>query len=147
MLLFLAALVHGDSFKLVRLRTIFELIAVGAVAAGASYYVNRFLYLPLQVSFDAYARFISPWIEEASKAAVVVFLIRTRRVGLPVDAAIAGFAIGTGFALVENLYYLISRPETSLGVHVIQGLRHGDHAWRYDHGVRDPLDHALRASH
>jgi hypothetical protein len=42
-------------------------------------------------------------------------------VGLPVDAAIAGFAIGTGFALVENLYYLMSRPHTALPVQVIRG--------------------------
>jgi hypothetical protein len=52
---------------------------------------------------------------------VLVFLIRTRRVGLPVDAGIAGFAIGTGFALVENLYYLASRPDTALAVQVIRG--------------------------
>jgi hypothetical protein len=50
-----------------------------------------------------------------------VFLIRTRRVGLPVDAGIAGFAIGTGFALVENLYYLAARPHTVLAVQVIRG--------------------------
>ena len=50
-----------------------------------------------------------------------MYLIRTRRVGLPVDAGIAGFAIGTGFALVENLYYLASRPEISLPVQIIRG--------------------------
>ena len=63
--------------------------------------------------FTAYSRYVSPWIEETLKAVVLVFLIRTRRVGLPVDAGIAGFAIGTGFALVENLYYLASRPAHS----------------------------------
>src|SRR5271155_3584740 len=97
------------------------LVAVGAAAAGASYVVNRYAYLQFDGSFDAYSRFVSPWIEESLKAAVLVFLIRTRRVGLPIDAAIAGFAIGTGFALVENLYYLGSRPETALGVQVIRG--------------------------
>ena len=51
---------------------------VGAIAGG----------------FEAYSRYVSPWIEEALKAAVLMVLIRTRRVGLPVDAAIAGFAIG-----------------------------------------------------
>jgi RsiW-degrading membrane proteinase PrsW (M82 family) len=120
-LLFLVALVQGDSFKLVRLRTVLMLVAVGAAAAGASYVINRYAYLQFDGSFDTYSHFISPWIEESSKAAVLVFLIRTRRVGLPVDAAIAGFAIGTGFALVENLYYLGSRPETALGVQVIRG--------------------------
>jgi RsiW-degrading membrane proteinase PrsW (M82 family) len=120
-LLFLIALVQGDSFKLVRLRTVLLLLAVGAVAAGLSYAVNSYAYLQFDGSFDAYARFVSPWIEESAKAAVLLFLVRTRRVGLPVDAAIAGFAIGTGFALVENLYYLGSRPESTLAVQVIRG--------------------------
>ena len=35
---------------------------------------------------------MSPWIEEALKGIVIVYLIRTRRVGLPIDAGIAGFA-------------------------------------------------------
>jgi hypothetical protein len=97
------------------------LLAAGAAAAGVSYAVNSYAYPRFDGSFDAYSRFISPWIEESLKAALLVFLIRTRRIGLPVDAAISGFAIGTGFALVENLYYLGSRPETTIGVHVIRG--------------------------
>ena len=56
---------------------------------------------------------MSPWIEESLKALLLVYLIRTRRVGMLVDAAIYGFAIGTGFALFENLYYLATRPETN----------------------------------
>jgi RsiW-degrading membrane proteinase PrsW (M82 family) len=120
-MLFLIALVQGDSFKLVRLRTVLILLAVGAVAAGVSYAINAYAYEHFAGGFDAYSRFISPWIEECAKAVIMLYLIRTRRVGLLVDAAIAGFAIGTGFALVENLYYLASRPDTSLGVQVIRG--------------------------
>ena len=120
-LLFLAALVHGDSYKLVRLRTVLALVAVGMLAAGVSYLVNLLAITRFAGGFEAYSRYVSPWIEESLKAAVLVVLIRTRRVGLPVDAAIAGFAIGTGFALLENLYYLASRPGLALGVHVIRG--------------------------
>lgn len=121
-LLFLAALVHGDSYKLMRLRTVLELVAIGALAAGASYVVNRYAIAHFTGGFDAYSRYVSPWIEESFKAAALIVLIRTHRVGLPVDAGIAGFAIGTGFALVENLYYLASRPDIAVGVHVIRGL-------------------------
>lgn len=121
-LLFLAALVHGDSYKLMRLRTVLGLVAIGALTAGASYIVNLYATAQFAGGFDAYSRYVSPWIEESLKAAVLVVLIRTHRVGLPVDAGIAGFAIGTGFALVENLYYLASRPDIAVGVHVIRGL-------------------------
>src|SRR5215467_10664941 len=120
-LLFLAGLVQLDGYKLLRLRMMLVLVFAGAVAAGISYLLNNLAYAHYSGSFAAYSRWVSPWIEEALKAALLVFLIRTRRVGLPVDAAIAGFAIGTGFALVENLYYLMSRPHTALPVQVIRG--------------------------
>ena len=120
-LLFLAGLVQLDAYKLLRLRTVLALMAAGALAAGASYLANNLAYAHFSGSFLSYSRSVSPWIEEALKAAVLVYLIRSRRVGLAVDAGIAGFAIGTGFALVENLYYLASRPEAALPVQVIRG--------------------------
>ena len=120
-LLFLGALIQGDSYKLLRLKTVLAIAAAGALAAGASYVANAWTYAHFAGDFQNYSRYVSPWIEESLKAVVLVFLIRTRRVGLPVDGGIAGFAIGTGFALVENLYYLASRPDTALAVQVIRG--------------------------
>jgi len=117
-LLFLLVLVHADSYKLLRPRTVLALVAAGAVAAGASYLANIGASALFAGDLTLYARYVSPWIEEALKAMVLVFLIRKRYVGLPVDAGIAGFAIGTGFALVENLE---SRPETALAVQVVRG--------------------------
>jgi RsiW-degrading membrane proteinase PrsW (M82 family) len=120
-LLFLGALVQGDSYKLLRFRTVLAIATAGALAAGASYVANVWAYAHFAGDFQSYSRYVSPWIEESLKAVVLVFLLRTRRVGMPVDAGIAGFAIGTGFALVENLYYLASRPDTALTVQVIRG--------------------------
>ena len=120
-LLFLAGLVQLDGYKLVRMRMMIALVATGALAAGVSYVLNNLAFAHFHGSFVTYSRYVSPWIEESLKAALLVFLIRTRRVGLPVDAGIAGFAIGTGFAVVENLYYLAARPHTVLAVQVIRG--------------------------
>ncbi len=120
-LLFLAGLVQLDGYKLMRLRMMFVLLVTGALAAGVSYLLNNLAFAHFHGSFVTYSRYVSPWIEESLKAALLVFLIRTRRVGLPVDAGIAGFAIGTGFAVVENLYYLAARPHTVLAVQVIRG--------------------------
>ena len=62
----------------------------------------------------------------------VVYAIRRRRVGFPVDAAILGFAVGTGFALVENTYYL--NAVRSGGIDAVAGswFRRRDPAWRDD---------------
>jgi RsiW-degrading membrane proteinase PrsW (M82 family) len=119
--LFLAGLVQLDGYKLLRMRMMLGLVAAGALASGVSYLVNNWAFGHFSGSFVAYSRWVSPWIEESLKAALLVFLIRTRRVGLPVDAGIAGFAIGTGFALIENLYYLAARPHTVFAVQVIRG--------------------------
>ena len=120
-LLFLALLVHGDSYKLLRPATVLSLVMAGAIAAGASYFVSNYVFARFEGDFEDYSRYVSPWIEETLKGLVVVFLIRSRRVGLPVDAGIAGFAVGTGFALIENLYYLASRPHIVLPVEVVRG--------------------------
>jgi RsiW-degrading membrane proteinase PrsW (M82 family) len=120
-LVFLLALVYFDSFRLVRPRVALSVMAAGAVAACVSYPLNGALLELSNVTFTVYVRYISPWLEELLKALILIHLIRTRRIGLLVDAAIAGFAVGTGFALVENLYYLALRPEAATDVQVIRG--------------------------
>jgi protease PrsW len=120
-LLFLAALLQSDAYKLLRVPAVLAMMAAGALAAGASYFANSAAYAHFPGDFEAFSRFVSPWIEESFKAVLVVWLIRTRRVGVPVDGGIAGFAVGTGFALIENLYYLGTRPDAALAVQVIRG--------------------------
>lgn len=66
-------------------------------------------------------RYIAPVIEEVLKGAVVFALIRARRVGFLVDAAIFGFAVGAGFAMIENIYYLRTFPDGHIGVWIVRG--------------------------
>src|SRR5512139_3551150 len=120
-LVFLAALIYFDSFKVVRAKAIIVAAAAGMLAAFAGYWINGYMIYELEMSYADYARWVSPWLEESLKAALIVYLIRTRRVGMLVDAAIYGFAVGTGFALFENAYYLILRPEAHPAVQVIRG--------------------------
>ena len=120
-LAFLAALVYLDSFKLLSPRAVLVPMTIGAAAVVLSYFLNDFLLGRLPIDFVTYSRYVSPWIEESLKAVALVYLILTRRIAMLVDAAIYGFAIGSGFALVENLYYLASRADTQLMVEVIRG--------------------------
>ncbi len=121
-LLFLGALIYLDSYKLVRFRLVAAVIGLGAVAAGISYAVNLALIPASGLSLTAFSRYVAPVVEELAKAAVVVALIRTSRVGFLVDAAILGFGTGAGFALVENLYYLSSLPDSHMVVWIVRGL-------------------------
>jgi RsiW-degrading membrane proteinase PrsW (M82 family) len=104
-LLFLGALILMDSYKLVSRRSVLQAIGIGCLAAGAALVVNRAALDGLRLDPLILKRYFSPLAEEILKAGFVVFLIRGHRVGFMVDAGIQGFAVGTGFALVENVYY------------------------------------------
>lgn len=118
--LFLSALVYLDSYKLVSFRSIARLIAAGSIAAVISYVMNRFL-IGSDVGSQSLVRIAAPVLEEIFKGLPIFLLLRTRKIGFLVDAAIFGFAIGTGFAFVENLYYLWALPDSSLMLWVVRG--------------------------
>jgi RsiW-degrading membrane proteinase PrsW (M82 family) len=120
--LFLEALVLIDSYKLVALRAILLSVAAGVVAGGASFGVNLVLRPALDLDFIHYSRYVAPVVEETLKATFVVFLLQRNKVGFVVDAAIYGFGIGTGFALLENLYYLSVNPDATLWTWIVRGL-------------------------
>ncbi|MEJ2516249.1 MAG: PrsW family glutamic-type intramembrane protease [Gammaproteobacteria bacterium] len=120
-LVFLGTLLYLDSYKIVRFRAVLLSLAVGAAAAGASYVVHRSLLPWTGLGFMDYARYVSPVVEESLKALILIFLIRTHRVGLLVDGAVVGFAVGTGFAVAENLYYLLSRSDPNTALWVVRG--------------------------
>ena len=119
--LFLGVLVLIDSYKLVALRAILLSIAAGAVAALASYAVNVTLRPALALDLTPYSRYVAPVVEESLKVAFVVVLLRRSRVGFVVDAAIHGFAIGTGFAFLENLYYVEASSGATLVTWMVRG--------------------------
>ena len=110
-LLFLALLVLLDSFKLVSMRQVLLALAAGGAAAVLGARVNVALLDATGITTTAYSRYAAPLLEESLKALWIVPLIRRRRVGFLVDAAILGFAVGTGFALVENVEYLRALAE------------------------------------
>ena len=118
-LFFLAALVLLDSYKLLRLRVVVAVVASGMLVAGAAYWLNGALLA--HIEFTTYTRYVAPLIEELLKAAVIVALIRAHRIGFLVDAAILGFAVGTGFSIVENVDYLALAPRAGLGIWLVRG--------------------------
>ncbi len=118
---FLAALVYLDSYKLIPMRWILGTIVLGCGAAVLSYPLNVALLDWLQIDFISYTRYVSPIVEEALKALIIFVLVRTNRIGFLVDAAIFGFAVGAGFAIFENLFYLQALPDTNLGTWIVRG--------------------------
>jgi len=98
---FLLTLILLDSFKLVKLRMVAGLIAAGGLAAA------------FELDLPTLTRYVAPVIEEILKSAVIVYLIARNRVAFLVDAAIIGFAVGAGFAAVENVHYFVALATTA----------------------------------
>lgn len=120
-LCFLGALLVLDSYKLVRLRMVMAVIAVGGALAGVCYLLNGLVISVGGMEFDNYSRYGAPLLEESIKSAVILVLIRTRRIGFLVDASVLGYAVGAGFATVENLYYLSSLTDPHMAVWIVRG--------------------------
>jgi len=118
---FLVALVLLDSYKLVNLRWVLGTIVLGGVIAGLSYFIHIGVLDNYEVTFSSYSRYASPFIEEALKGLIIVVLIYLNRIGFLVDAAIFGFAVGAGFAVVENVYMLQILPVTDVRIWIIRG--------------------------
>lgn len=127
--IFLVLLVYIDSYKLVPVRLIVITLVSGAAGAIACFWANYIVLAEFGWSFGAYSRYGAPIFEELAKALVLVILIRRNRVGFLVDAAVLGFSVGTGFALVENLYYWASLQDSNWLIWFVRGfgtsLMHG----------------------
>jgi RsiW-degrading membrane proteinase PrsW (M82 family) len=121
-LVLLALFVWLDAFKLMSLLEVLVLLALGAIGAGLAWPVSGRLLDTLPIGFSIYSRFVAPWIEEAIKALVMIGLFRLNRIGYKLDAVISGFAIGAGFALVENIIYLEMYPQYGAGTWLVRGV-------------------------
>lgn len=120
-LIFLIVLLYMDSYKLVSFRTILWVIFAGALLPVAGYWINGYVIGVLGWDLQAYSRYAAPLIEECLKASVLIFLFRTNRIGFMVDSAILGFAVGAGFSLLENIYYLNLASDAHIALWVVRG--------------------------
>ena len=120
-MVFLAAMWFMDSFNLVKKKRIVEAIFVGFLVALVCVGINKLFITTFDISFTDFSRFVAPWIEEVVKVAFIIYLIKANKVGFLVDAAIIGFAIGAGFAIIENAYYFNVMGDASLLTWFVRG--------------------------
>jgi protease PrsW len=118
---FLVALSLMDTFRLVPPAPIARAVVYGAATAIAALWLHQWLRDALGLQTAIISRYIAPITEETAKAVLLAILIVQGRIAFPVEAAVLGFGVGTGFALVENLVYLRAMPDAPLIVWVVRG--------------------------
>jgi RsiW-degrading membrane proteinase PrsW (M82 family) len=111
-----------DVFKLMSGWEMIALLLLGAAAALLAWPISGRMLDTLPIGYSFYSRIVAPWIEEALKGIALAFLFATNRIGFKLDAIICGFAIGAGFSVIENIFYLARFPELTTAVWVVRGL-------------------------
>jgi RsiW-degrading membrane proteinase PrsW (M82 family) len=120
-LAFFGALLYLDSYDLVSFREVAFTMTMGVVLCLAALEANGYAIDFLDLDFSSYSHYGAPVIEETLKALALAYLFTRNRIGFLIDAAIMGFSVGTGFALVENAYLIQAFPQASIGVWIIRG--------------------------
>ena len=111
-----------DVFKLMSVWEMIGCMLLGCVAALAAWPLAGQMLDTLPMGYSFYSRIVAPWIEEALKAAALALLFLANRIGFKIDAIICGFAIGAGFSVIENIFYLARFPELTTTVWLVRGL-------------------------
>ena len=121
-IVFLVALELIDTYKLLALRRVIRSVGVGCGVALVCYGLNTVIFRSGLVGPAVWARSGAPVVEEIAKALYVVWLLRSNRVGFMVDTAISGFAVGAGFAILENISYIPDLSVAGMLTSAIRGL-------------------------
>lgn len=124
-LVFLAALWFMDTFRLVRASSIAAALLYGAAAALGCEALHAWLMPASGLDSLSFSRYVAPLTEETAKVMFMGVLIARGRIGFLVDAAVLGFAVGTGFAIVENATYLRDFADAPLVLWALRGLGTG----------------------
>ncbi len=110
-----------DVFNLISFRVISALLGVGAGIAVISLLTNGGLLEGFPIGTGNYSRYVAPFVEETLKAAPIVVLFHRNRIGFKIDAAIAGFALGAGFSILENLWFLSTMADANVSAWLVRG--------------------------
>jgi CRP-like cAMP-binding protein/RsiW-degrading membrane proteinase PrsW (M82 family) len=75
-------------------------------AFGLSYLANTTIMQVYDVEFETISTRVAPVLEELFKLIILIYFIQQPRFRYFVDGAIYGYAVGIGFAITENIFYV-----------------------------------------
>jgi RsiW-degrading membrane proteinase PrsW (M82 family) len=105
-----------DKYKTGEFKVVVLSFAAGILAYLAAAQINPFANDRGWVSYYQMVRFLAPVVEEILKAVILFLLVRRPKFTYFVDGAIYGFAVGIGFAIVENFQYMLGNTDLAMAV-------------------------------
>jgi protease PrsW len=121
-LLFLYVIWALEIYAISRLQVIISAIVWGVLTFVIAYQVHSALVANGLASYTQITLLVAPVLEELLKAALIFWLAAYLHLRYAVDGAAYGFAIGTGFAVAENLLYIHATPSYALDIAVARVL-------------------------
>lgn len=118
-IVFLLILNSLDSFKLLKASIIASGIIWGICAALLASQINNYFFSFLD--YKLVVGLTAPVVEELLKYGIIVFLFHKNKLGFLSDSLIMGFASGTGFSIIENIFYLNQLETQNLMFWIIRG--------------------------
>jgi RsiW-degrading membrane proteinase PrsW (M82 family) len=111
--IYIIVLLGLDSFYIVKKYLLAFVITSGAISCVLAFaLLNSIGESNISASF----------IEELFKGIVILVMVMRKKIAFFIDAAIYGAAAGGGFAILENIIYLIYNPGMNLFTAIIRGL-------------------------
>lgn len=108
-----------DSFALISVKRLLLLVLCGMGAALVCYglFLLTGLFLP-----EAVSNYVNPVLEEVVKAIPLLILARRKKIAFFIDSVICGAAVGGGFSILENVFYLVMGDSLAMGTVLFRGL-------------------------
>ena len=108
-----------DSFALISVKRLLLLVLCGMAAALVCFGLFQLTWMILP---ETVSDFVDPVVEEAVKAIPLLILARRKKIAFFIDSVICGAAVGGGFSIPENIFYLVLGDELGMGTILFRGL-------------------------
>lgn len=108
-----------DNFALVSVKRLLVLLVCGMASALLSFGLFQ---LTGRVVPERASDFLNPLVEELVKAIPLMVLAARKKIAFFIDSVICGAAVGGGFSILENVFYLVLGEPLSVGTALFRGL-------------------------
>jgi RsiW-degrading membrane proteinase PrsW (M82 family) len=118
-IIYLVVIYLLDHFSLLSVKRLLLLVLCGMLTALACFGI--FL-LTGRVLPETVSDFVNPVIEEAVKAIPLLVLAQRKKIVFFIDSVTCGAAVGGGFSILENVFYLLLGEPMGMGTVLFRGL-------------------------
>ena len=108
-----------DNFSLISIRNLFLQVLCGMIAAMVCFGLFQ---LTGMILSERQSDIFNPVLEEIIKAVPLLWLATRKKIVFFIDSVICGAAVGGGFSILENIFYLLLGDEMGIGTVLFRSL-------------------------